>query len=227
MLKSNPVNPPTVLTGLQGGRVAVRPVRLPVTMWGLLVWAYKRELVRVADGRGSASAGEDWADGGGSMTGRACRVLETGLLGPGHNGMQVAGGGAPSFKVHADAEWVHGLVCSLARDEFWLIVRSAEAGEPPEWNPYLEPLRIEPVLRGNGRPAMIVDPMSKRPVACRIRSVGVPEDEAAATRVAARNRYAQWHRLLVVMRDRLLEDGGLTRWELTGIGAEPQPWIGR
>jgi len=224
MLKQTPGNPPTVLSPAAAGASA----RTPTTMWQLLVWAYKRELVRVADGRvGAGVAGGDWPRGygGGSVTGAVCRMMETGLLGNGHSGARrVMGGGAPGFKVHADAEWVHGLVKTLDRDELWLVVKTAEAGEPPEWNPEVEMAWVEPVLKANGRPAMIVDPKSKRPIACRIKLHGVTREEAARIQLEARDRYRKWYRLLWAMRDVLVQEDALTRWSVTGIGAERWPW---
>lgn len=209
MLKRTPGTGATVL--LRSG--AAGAARQTTTMWQLLVWSYKRELVRILSGR----TWEPHAASGGSNTSAVCRVLETGILRSG----PVAR--ITRVPVHADAEWVHGLVSALDRDEFWLVVKSAEAAAPPDWNPDIEPARVVPMLRANGRPRMIV--IDGRAVACRIETVGVPSDEADAMRESARERYAQWVRLLMAMRDKLIEDDGLTRWRIGGIGVEPAPWI--
>lgn len=211
MLKRIPGTGATVLLGVSGRRDA----RAATTMWGLLVWAYKRELVRYCEGRVAAGPGLGVR---GSGTGNVCRMLEVGISG------EWAGSGPSRFPVHADAEWVHGLVRSLDKDEFWLIVRSAEAEKPPEWDPVIAPLRVVPMLKANGRPRMIVCPIEGRPVACRIEVHGVPPDEAAATRRAARERYAHWYRLLWAMREKCNEENALTRWRIAGIGAEAEPW---
>jgi hypothetical protein len=196
-------------------RVACRDARTPATMWGLLVWAFKRELVRVLDARGS----EGFTHGnGGSNTGTVCRVLATGIVGSGPTAR------ISRVAVPADAEWLHGLVRSLDRDEYWLIVRSAEADRPPEWNPYIERARVLPVLKANGRPRMIVCPVQRRPVACRIETFGMPDTEADAIRDSARERYAHWYRLLWAMREKLRDEDTLSRWRVTGIGAEAEPW---
>lgn len=215
MLKRTPGTRSTVLTCGQRG---ARDLRAATTMWGLLVWAYKRELVRYCEGRVSDFS---HGGGGGSNAETVCRALRSGMVRSG----PVAR--VTRVPVHPDAEWVHGLVRSLDRDEFWLIVRSAEAEQPPEWNPMIEPLRVVPLLKANGRPRMIVCPIEKRPVACRIEVHGVPPAEAEATRQAARERYAHWHRLLWAMREKILEQDALTRWRVTGVGAEAEPWCGR
>lgn len=130
----------------------------------LLVWAYKRELVRYCEGRAGGYAP---GRGGVSATGAVCRALERGMTGEGPL-MRASG-----FAVHADAEWVHGLVRTLDRDEYWLVVRMAEADATPEWNPQVETMRVLPVLKANGRPRMITCPRSGRPVACRMQVVGL------------------------------------------------------
>lgn len=212
MLRDNTSNPPTVLPPRDGWTDA----RLPITMWGLIVWAYKRELVRISDQ--ATNDGGPSSSSGGSNAGTICRMLEYGTI--------VRGSVARVSKVqvHADAEWVHGLVKRLDHDEFWLVVRTAEADAPPDWNPTIEPARVVPVLKANGRPRMIVCPREKRAVACRIEVHGYCVDEAEAIRQAARDRYAQWFRLVWAMREKLLEEDALSRWKVTGIGVHQQPW---
>ena len=111
-----------------------QPARQATTMWGLLVWAYKRELVRVAEF--TSRPGPPRAAG--SNTSAVCRVLRSGIVGSG----PVAR--ITHMRVHPDAEWVHGLVRTLDRDEFWLMVGAAEADKAPEWEPHCEPARVEP-----------------------------------------------------------------------------------
>lgn len=184
-------------------------------MWGLLVWAYKRELVRFCEGR----VGRDvYQGGGGSNTSFICDMLEMGAL---ISGPLAVVNKAP---VHADAEWVHGLVKTLDRDEFWMIVTTAERELIPDWNPDIEPCWTRPVLRANGKPKHIVDTRG-RPIACRLETGGVDPWEANRLREAARETYGRWFRLLAVMRDKIIEEDALTRWRLTGIGAEPMPWL--
>lgn len=210
MLKRNLQTGPTVLTVRTGSR----DNRAGITMWGLMVWAYKRELVRACTER----VAPDFAPGG-SNTSAVCRVLSTGIVGSG----PVAR--ITKVPVAADAEWVHGLVKTLDRDEYWLMVKSAEADAAPEWNPHIVPARVIPILKANGKPRMIVCPIEKRPVACRIRIEGTTEDEAQAIRVAAREKYAAWYKLLWALREKIYEEDALNRWRVTGIGAEAQPWV--
>jgi hypothetical protein len=105
-----------------------------------------------------------------------------------------------------------------------MIVKAAEADAMPDWNPDIEPARVVPILKANGRPRMIVCPIERRPVACRIEVIGVSDDDAAAIRAKAREVYARWYRLLWAMRQTIYEEDTLTRWRVTGIGADPQPW---
>lgn len=187
-------------------------------MRALLVWAYKRELVRVTEGR--LAEPRDFLDGrgGGGGTGAVCRMLATGIVGGGPVARLTR------FAVHPDAEWVHGLVRSLDRDEYWLVVRAAEADEAPDWNPVVPELEIVPVRRANGRPRMVVCPVQNRPIACRLEVRGVGPAEAAAIRGAARKRYAQWWRLLWALREQIIAEDALSRWDVGGIGAEAEPW---
>lgn len=212
MLKRTPGTRPTVLIP-RSGRADPRQ---STTMRELLVWAYKRQMVRICEG----TIYDDHDIGvGGSNTSAVCRVLATGIVGSG----PVAR--ITRVPVHADAEWVHGLVRSLDRDEFWLVVRAAEADDVPDWNPDIAPLRVVPILKANGKPRMIVCPIEKRAVACRIDVRGVPADEAEAIRAAAKDRYAHWYRLLWAIREKINEEDTLSRWKVTGIGAELEPWL--
>jgi hypothetical protein len=187
-------------------------------MWGLLVWAYKRELVRHCEGR----IGADYRGGGSgsSNTATICRMLEEGAL---ISGPLAKAGSVP---VHADAEWVHGLVKTLDRDEYWMIVTTAECEAMPDWNPHIEPAWTRPVLRANGKPKHICDGRG-RPIACRLETGGVDPWEANRIRQEARETYARWFRLLAVMRDKIVEEDALTRWRVGGIGAEPMPWAAK
>lgn len=212
----------TVLTVLQassGRKRGAGDGRQAATMWALLVWAYKRELVRHCEGRIAA----DYAPSGSSLglgrnTATICRMLEEGGLI--HGGLAKAG----RVPVHADAEWIHGLVRTLDRDEFWLIVSTAERDVPPDWNPHIEPAWTRGVFRANGKPKHILDERG-RPIACRLETGGVIPEEAERIREHARETYSRWFRLLAALRNKLVEEDALTRWRVTGIGAEPMPWL--
>lgn len=212
----------TVLTVLQGAgkRQAGRgDGRQAATMWALLVWAYKRELVRHCESRvGADYDAKGHGLGLGRNTGTICRMLEEGAL---ISGALAKAGRVP---VHPDAEWIHGLVRTLDRDEFWLVVSTAEREAPPDWDPHIEPAWTRGVFRANGKPKHILDERG-RPIACRLETGGVIPEEAARIRAEARETYGRWFRLLAVMRDKLVEEDALTRWRVSGIGAEPSPWL--
>jgi hypothetical protein len=188
--------------------------RAATTMRALLVWAYKRELVRASEGIGRDRTGPP----GGSNTSAVCRVLRSGIVGSG----PVAR--ITHMPVHPDAERVHALVKRLDRDEFWLVVGCAEADAAPEWAPQFKPFRVVPVLRANGKPKMITCPRDGRPVACRIEIEGVSKDEIQRRTALARDRYSEWLRCLWMLREKMVEDDTLTRWHVTGLGAEAEPW---
>lgn len=186
----------------------------------LLEWAYQREMVRFA--------GSPWADEGaalsaaGSSTGRLCDVLGDGYLTEG-NGWR----GSPS--AHPDAEWLHAFVMrEFETEDRWRIIRAAESGTPPEWDPVVPALKVVRLMKASGKPRMYVCPVARRPVAERIAVVGVGAGEAAMIRVAARKEWQRWVALLAVMRDRIvIERAPLKRWQVTGIGAESEPWRGK
>lgn len=214
--------PGTVRTVLPATKSAADG-RTAVTMWGLLVWAYKRELVRFGGAREAGGGeGPDGVLSMGRNTRTICRMLAEGAL--------IAGTAASAARlpvpIHADAEWVHGLVRTLDRDEYWLIVTTAEREAPPNWAPEIEAAWTRPVLRANGRPKHIVD-AGGRVIACRLETGGVDPWEANRIREEARETYARWFRLLAAMRDKIIEEDALTRWRVTGIGAEPMPWLAR
>lgn len=213
MLKRIPETGATVLP-----RRGAVDLRASATMWSILVWAYKRELVRYCEGRVATHGARGFASS--SATARVGRALEGGFVGDGGSHVGLA-----SFPVHPDAEWIHGLVRSLDRDEYRMIVKSAEAGEHPQWDPEIEPARVVPVLRANGKPRMLCCTRSGRPIACLIEVHGLARDDADAIRSKARENYARWFRLVAALRDKVSEDDALTRWRITGIGAHPQPWM--
>lgn len=181
-------------------------------MWQVLEWAYRSEMVRFARGDADYGTESSW-----SMTALVCARLETGIISYG----SALG---PTSAAHDDAFRVHWLVTTLDRPDYWLLVNAAERGMPPPVAPEaMEHAVVEPVLKANGRPRMIVCPIQRRPVACRVQVRGyTPEEIAAATR-KCRESYARFVHLLTVMRDRLVADDNLTRWELTSIGVPAAP----
>jgi len=187
--------------------------RRPGTMWQVLEWSYRSEMVRFASG------GRDYVSGlGSSMTALVCERLETGIVSFGASL-------GPTVAAHEDAFEVSYLVGTLAREDYWLLVNAGERGVPPPAAPdQMEMAVVEPVLKANGRPRMITCPIQRRPVACRVVVRGyTPEEIDAATR-KCRESYARFAHLLTVLRDRLVAEDRLTRWELTSIGVPVAPW---
>ncbi len=190
-----------------------RARRRPGTMWQVLEWAYRNEMVRFAFG------GVDYvAPRGSSMTAVVCDRLETGVLTYGSPlGQTVA--------AHEDAFQVSYLVGTLAREDYWLLVNAGERGVPPPAAPdAMELAVVEPVLKANGRPRMITCPIQRRPVACRIVVRGYTPEEIEAAHRKCRESYARFVHLLTILRDRLVAEDRLTRWELTSIGVPVAPW---
>lgn len=191
--------------------------RAPITMWGLLVWAYKQELVRFA-GRDGASLLDH---SGYSGTASVCDALGAGIVG-GRGEQRGTINGRPS--AHPDADWVHAEVSRLPAEESWPLIRAAEAGRPPEWAPELPTAKVVRVWSKGGKPRMLIDPVSRRPVACLIAIEGVAEHEREQRLALARLAWVDFVILLRRLRDALVERDRLERWQISGIGLELEPW---
>jgi hypothetical protein len=188
--------------------------RTPITMWELLVWAYKRQMVHyepeTADGPVMASGAPGLAS-----------LALLGLAG-GDGRWSVSAAGTTA---HDDAHLVHGRVCLLTPADRDLIIDTAATGRPPVWNPEIPPHRVVPVRRGGTGGIRMIYGKSHRPIACMIDYEGVPLEEVAAIREAARDEYTHWWRLLRRVRLSItLSMTPLTRWRLAEIGAQREPW---
>jgi hypothetical protein len=192
--------------------------RAPITMWELLVWAYKRQMVHYEP---------ETVDGPG-MALQAAGLASLALLGLCSRGDERWSINAAGTTAHEDAHIVHERVCLLAAPDRDLIIGTAARGRPPVWDPAIPVHRVVPVRRGGtGRIRMLYG-TSNRPIACMIDYEGVPETEAAAMRSAGRATYAQWWRLLRRLRLSLtLSAAPLSRWRLADIGAQREPWFVR
>lgn len=209
-------NRPTVPMNADVRRLDAREM---TTMRGLLEWAYQREMVRFAGSGGGAATPSALSMSGRSMTGRVCDILDEGFMSSGGGGWM----GSPSS--HPDAEHVHGMVLRLEREDYWRVVRAAESGTPPDWDPDLPKLKVVRLLKASGAPRMYVCPVSRRPVAERIAVVGMPLAEAEAIRGKARAEWHRWVQLLTWLRhDLLLQPTALKRWQITAVGADLEPW---
>ena len=198
-----------------------------ISTWGLLMWAYARQLAHrshvVAVGPGASASRRPGGGGnGGTLTGTVCDLMASGgLMGAGHNGSAATCVG----KAHPDAEEVVSIV---RRHPLMLeLERTAKAETPPQWDSDLEPLRVVPVLKANNKPEMIVDHNTRVGIACRIRIEGHPAAVRAIRQKEAREAYAEWFAALVEVREVLLTENRLRRWQVTGIGVEQEPWARR
>ncbi|WP_127078398.1 hypothetical protein [Rhodomicrobium lacus] len=175
----------------------------------LLEWTYARQIVQRDEGGfgpGEASI---------SATGRVCGDLATGAV-IRAQGMKLG------IKAHADAYTVHDFVRRLQAGERQLVMRCAEDERTPDWCPRCPPLRVVAELKA-GLPRTLKDRRGK-PVACVIDYEGWPPARAEAALWHARATYETWHCALRILRDAMMAADALTRWRLTGIGAEREPW---
>lgn len=202
---------PSVLPGglvPKGNRV---DTRTPISLWELLVWAYARQLVRYERCDGPVGAGRSR-----SATGRICDDLAAGAV--------IRGSSGPvASRAHVDAIVVHEWVMRLPPDERYLLIDTAERRAPPDWNPRFSDVVVRPVLRPNGEVKTLKDKRGKA-IASLIEFEGVGDAERAERLRRARECYTKWWRVLKVLRDAMLAVDDLTRWRITGIGAEEAPF---
>jgi hypothetical protein len=86
---------------------------------------------------------------------------------------------------------------------------------------------VVPVLKASGKPEMIVDHNTRVGIACRIRIDGHSAEVRAIRQKEAREAYAEWFLALAEVREVLLMENRLRRWQVTGIGVEQEPWARR
>jgi hypothetical protein len=194
------------------------------TMWALLQWAYGPQKVRWCLPR-EPNLGYGRVSG----TGLVCRDMSAGAVIRAH-------GARSSGDTHPDALTVHEYVARLEAAEYALVVGSAELGEPPRWDPSIAPCRVVPKRRGGvGAVEMLYAP---RPmifrtargmertsaIACLVECTGVHPDDAEVIRESARRIYLRWWSLTSILAGAISGNDELTRWTITGLGAERTPW---
>ena len=182
-------------------------------MTGLLIWSYANEKVRFS----RPAAWSPKQGGAHSNADSVRRTLSLGAVIPGH-------GHNSRAACHDDADLVHSYVLQLVTDDYWLIVNAAEAGCAPDWNPDIELGQMEPVLTSDGKIKMLRDRKSCRPIACLGRFVGLTPSQRQLLLDDAREKYARWWHLLWMLRETISAEDRLTRWQVTGVGAEREPW---
>jgi hypothetical protein len=182
-----------------------------ITMWALLVWAYKRHMVRYEVDRATAPAGartllDDF------LRSRSGFAAERGCI----NG---AGTSA-----HNDAHVVHAHVLGLPRKKRDLIIATAEAGAAPDWNPDISPFRVVPKRRARTGAVQRMWSPSGNAIGCLIEYVGVPDDQAEAICTNARETYDLWWRTVRFLRSAMWVEDRLTLWKVSQTGAAAEPW---
>ena len=210
----------TTNTKIPGGAVLERPAQRPVdgrttiTMWELLIWAYKRQMARYEVDRHEP----EWQTGfaSRSATWRTGMALSHG----GHGRGTINGAGTTA---HEDAHIVHTHVMRLEPADRDLIIRTAERGTPPNPNPILPPHRVVPVRKGGTGGIRMLYGKSGRPVACLIDYEGIPEHEARQIRQAAHDTCSQWARALQYLCREMLTRNIFKRWRVTGVNADRVP----
>lgn len=184
--------------------------RTDTTLWRLLVWAYRDQLVR-RSGRDVVLTSSN------SSTGLACGAMRTGI---------VASGGSPlTAAVPEDALTVEAVAGQLTRADYRLLVQAAESGAPPDWNPKLPPPGCRPRRRDNGKIAMLYRRPHKRdePYASLV-EFPFGEAWAAGRRAEARALYHAFHTALVRLYPVLGAERALLRWRVAGLGLPAWPW---
>ncbi|MEM7619780.1 MAG: hypothetical protein AAF228_04850 [Pseudomonadota bacterium] len=190
--------------------------RTDTTTWNLLQWAYGRQKVRYA-GCGGYYSPAHLGYGKTSITAVVCKRLELGDIDRGN-----LSNGTPS--AHPDAEHIHDIISHFRSKHYWMLVNAAEVSAPPQWDIDPPEGKLKPVLKKNGKPKMIVCPVKKRPIACRIEFVGYSDAEREKMILNARAAYETWWSLLSHLTKVLRYNQPLKHWKITGIGAKRQPW---
>lgn len=201
-----------------------------MTMVSMLVWTYRDQKADVMTGKGlfgpevAAVAGDEdsWEPHAWSRCG--CAQMEA----IGHVGCRIDGGGWQRPSLHPDAEVIHDAVVVLSQANWMgaaLLRRYGRLGGTPDWCGDIRQ-EFEPVFEAN----------SRRPVQDRFDEVSMVKGRASKHLYCpvqlyppnewidlARGEYCAWHgalgRLFVS-----LSDATLSRHELTGLGAVPEPW---
>jgi hypothetical protein len=200
----------------------LRAGREPVAMWPLLVWAFKREMVRFSCGsmfrpRRVSQSSMAWAMAAG-------RSGDRGGADSGHDF-------APCC--HVDALEVYSSVLLVIdaeidgagrRKAFELLIKHAELAAIPTWNPLLPDAQLVPARRPNGKVEHLYGKRHE-PVACMLMLEGYIEADKQVICETARARYSEWCRLMGEV-IHMLGAGcpGLTRWRVKALGVEPSPW---
>lgn len=217
----------------------VSTVKTSITLWALLVWAYKRQGVQYETDRAFSFApvggyagdflGSSGGQGWDSWEGRGC----------------INGAGTIA---HRDAHVLHAIVRGMKRAKRQMIVETAAQERPPVWNPIIAPLRFVPMWKGpegridrsGGQVRVLGKLLSMYPgqaapgdpqvsgrhvgIGHWIKREGFTDAEAESIRSAARADYSTWWDALFALYSEVWFEGAFERWKITSIGAKREPW---
>lgn len=197
---------------------AVIDARTPITMWELLIWAYKREMVHYEPdhhiGPQMPLQAANFASLAANGQFRGCYYESWSINGAGTT-------------AHEDAHTVHSAVLALGHRRADLVVKAAAAGSVPDWCPKLPAYRIVPVRKGGSGSPRHIYGKNGRPIACMIDYEGIPDHEIARIHQAARESYSLWWAALRDLRlGFVMKSAALKRWKITKTGALREPWNG-
>lgn len=190
-----------------GGTAVLK--RTPTTMWRLLIWAYRRQMVQYETDR--------------AFEHRAVGQLAKELLGYSTGDTMRGCINGAGTTAHEDAHVVHAHVMALKPRPRYLLIDCAARAAPPNWSPAIPPHRFVPSRKaGTGTIRMIW--RKGNAVGCLIEPEGIPELEAALIRQRAREAYVDWWQALRQVRLTMVHEHRLGLWRVSGIGAEDRPW---
>jgi hypothetical protein len=210
------------------------------TAEGLLIWVYQRQKADVVMERGiglnriekyiadfgvtpqhvvdhARRYGVKSVHAGGHTSEQINRSMTTDSAAMVANTLMGAGGySGASYDLHPDAETVHEYVRRLRVDMRAMIVEHARTGLRPDWAEG-ERLRVVPILRGDGQPAVVWNKNGDAPLYCRVTTEG-------ADIVGKRARYTHWWDALNEMAQTLMSESRLLSHEVVQVGCPRKPW---
>ena len=200
-------------------------MRLQVTAWEIVVWAYVVEDVRATCG----------SDGGAArlaeVSGTALVMEALAMGGRFRASLPGDGGGYMAPCCPDDALVVHAHV--MATPGAWPLIQAAERGSPPDCNPQVPDIdRMVPVYDQNSEivVASVLHPRTRRQTSHYCPLKWVPETarsprEKKRITDAARAEYVAFTLSLADVAARLRRgDSGLKRFAVSDLGLHPQPW---
>lgn len=197
--------------------------REPIGMWPLLVWAFRREWVRFSCGSLFRPAKVSASTMAWAMSAGASGVM----MGRDQGSYFAPCCHADALEVYAAVLWVIDAAADgdARRLAFQLLVKHAEAGAAPTWDLQMEPPRLVPVKRANGKVQHLYGKRNE-PIACLLATQGCPAGEQEAILAEAHARHGEWCRLMGEVMHRLGTGcPGLTRWRVDGLGVNRAPWL--